>query len=95
MQAHLRKYFIIIGVDYMTKWEEVAPTTSVKTKEVAKFVSKIWYPLKIILDRGPSFRGDLVGELMEKLGNASCHSTSYYPQFNGLVEKIKKPKYWD
>ena len=36
----------------------------------------------------PGFRGDLVGELMKKLGIARRHSTPYYPQCNGLVEKM-------
>ncbi|MCO5552206.1 hypothetical protein L7F22_005718 [Adiantum nelumboides] len=65
-------------------------------------------PLEILSDRGPCFRGDLVGELMKKLGIERRHSTSYYPQCNGLVEKINgmickiiikqvvsKPKDWD
>ncbi|MCO5604734.1 hypothetical protein L7F22_058904 [Adiantum nelumboides] len=58
--------------------------------------------------RGPGFRGDLVGELMKKLGIERRHSTPYYPQCNGLVEKVNgmickiitkqvvsKPKDWD
>ena len=64
--------------------------------------------LEILSDRGPNFRGDLVGELMEKLGIARRHSTPYYPQCNGLVKKVNgmivrmitkqvhnKPKNWD
>ena len=45
-------------------------------------------PLEILSDRGPGFRADLVGELMEKLGIKRRHSTPYYPQCNGLVEKV-------
>ena len=45
-------------------------------------------PLEIISDRGPGFRGDLVKELMVKLGVKHRHSTPYYPQCNGLVEKV-------
>ena len=49
---------------------------------------KFGSPLEIISDRGPGFRGDLVKELMIKLGVKHMHSTPYYPQFNGLVEKV-------
>ena len=82
-----------MGVEYMTRWTEIVATTSVMAKEVAKFVYEnicchFGVPLEILSDRGPGFRGDLVGELMKKLGIACYHSTPYYPQCNGLVEKV-------
>ncbi|MCO5608733.1 hypothetical protein L7F22_062948 [Adiantum nelumboides] len=64
--------------------------------------------LVIFSDRGPSSRGDVVEELMKKLKIKRRHSTPYYPQCNGLVEKVNgmickiitkqvvsKPKEWD
>ena len=66
----------------MTKWAKAVATTSVMAKEVAKFVyENICYcfglPLEILSDRGPGFRSNLVGELMEKLGIARRHSNLY------------------
>ena len=108
----LREY-IIVGVDYMTKWAEATPTSRITTKDVAKFFFKticcrFGTPLEIISDRGPGFRGDLVGELIKNLGIKRRHSTPYYPQCNGLVEKVNgmickiitkhvgdKPQTWD
>ncbi|MCO5591119.1 hypothetical protein L7F22_045097 [Adiantum nelumboides] len=102
-----------MGVDYMTRWAEATATTSITAKEVAKFVfesicCRFGVPLEILSDRGPGFRGDLVGELMHNLGISRRHSTPYYPQCNGLVEKVNglvcriitkqvynKPKEWD
>ncbi|MCO5593825.1 hypothetical protein L7F22_047843 [Adiantum nelumboides] len=101
-----------MGVDYMTKWAEATTSARITAKEVAKFVyesicCKFGVPLEILSDRGPGFRGDLVGELMKKLGIERRHSTPYYPQCNGLVEKVNgkickiitkqvsKPKDWD
>ncbi|MCO5605765.1 hypothetical protein L7F22_059949 [Adiantum nelumboides] len=65
-------------------------------------------PLEIISDKGPGFRGDLVGDLMEQLGISRRHSSPYYPQCNGLVETVNgmicriitkqannRPKDWD
>ncbi|MCO5603541.1 hypothetical protein L7F22_057692 [Adiantum nelumboides] len=98
---------------YMTRWAEAATTTRITTKEVAKFVfenicCRFGTPPEIIFDRGPGFRGDLVGELMEQLGISRPHSSPYYPQCNGLVEKVNgmiyriitkqannRPKDWD
>ncbi|MCO5582409.1 hypothetical protein L7F22_036303 [Adiantum nelumboides] len=107
------KLYIIMGVDYMTRWAEATTSARITAKEVAKFVyesicCKFDVPLEILSDRGPGFRGDLVGELMKKLGIERRHSTPYYPQCNGLVGKVNgmicriitkqvvsKPKDWD
>ena len=77
----------------MTRWAEAAPTSRITAKDVAKFVFEniccsFGTPLEIISDRGPGFRSDLVKELMSKLGIKQRHSSPYYPQCNGLVEKI-------
>ncbi|MCO5566551.1 hypothetical protein L7F22_020228 [Adiantum nelumboides] len=111
--AQSGKQYIIVGVDYMTRWAEAAATTRITTKDVAKFVfenicCRFGTPLEIISDRGPGFRGDLVVELMEQLGISRQHSSPYYPQCNGLVEKVNdmicriiikqsnnRPKDWD
>ncbi|MCO5601050.1 hypothetical protein L7F22_055167 [Adiantum nelumboides] len=87
------KEYIIVGVDYMTRWAKALSTSRITAKDVANFIfnnicCKFGTPLEIISDRGPGFRGDLVGELMEKLGIKRRHSTPYYPQCNGLVEKV-------
>ena len=77
----------------MTRWMEAVATSWITAEEVAKFIfENIFYrfgtPLEILFDRGPSFKDDLVGEVMEKLGIKRRHSTTYYPQCNGLVEKV-------
>ncbi|MCO5575957.1 hypothetical protein L7F22_029764 [Adiantum nelumboides] len=107
------KLYIILGVDYMTRWEEATTLAKITVKEVTEFVyesicCKFGVPLEIISDRGPSFRGDLVAKLMKKLRIKRRHFTPYYPQCNGLVEKINdmicksitkqmvsRPKNWD
>ncbi|MCO5604628.1 hypothetical protein L7F22_058798 [Adiantum nelumboides] len=111
--AQSGKQYIIVGVDYMTRWAEAIATTRITAKDVARFVfenicCRFGTPLEIISDRGPGFRGDLVGELMEQLGISRRHSSPYYSQCNGLVEKVNgmicriinkqannRPKDWD
>ncbi|MCO5611402.1 hypothetical protein L7F22_065655 [Adiantum nelumboides] len=82
-----------MGVDYMTRWAEATTTSRITAVEVAKFIfehicCRFGVPLEILSDRGPGFRGDLVGERMKKLKIKRRHSTPYYPQCNGLVEKV-------
>ncbi|MCO5579490.1 hypothetical protein L7F22_033345 [Adiantum nelumboides] len=44
-------------------------------------------PLEIVSDNGPGFRKGLLTEVGEVLHILHWHSTPYYPQSNGLVEK--------
>ena len=93
----------------MTKWVEATFVKRIITKYVRKFIfdnicCRFGTPLDIILDRGPVFKG----ELMKRLKIKCQHSTPYYPQCNGLVEKMNgmickiitkhvvgKPQTWD
>ncbi|MCO5602757.1 hypothetical protein L7F22_056895 [Adiantum nelumboides] len=102
-----------MGIAYMTRWTEATTTSMITMVEVAKFIFEhICYrfgvPLEILSYRWLDFRGDLVGELMKNLKIKRRHSTPYYPQCNGLVEKVSgmiskiitkqvvsKPEEWD
>ena len=53
----LGKEYIIMGVNYMTRWVNVAPKSRITTKEVGKFVfdficSRFGAPVEIIFERG-------------------------------------------
>ena len=66
------KEYIIVGVDYMTRWVEAVSTSRITAKDVARFVfnnicCRFGVPLEIIFDRGPGFRGDLVKELISTI----------------------------
>ena len=107
------KEYIIVAVDYMTRWAEAASTTRITAAEVGKFVfdyicSRFGTPLEILSDRGPGFRAELLNDLLARLKIKHIHSTPYYPQCNGLVEKVNgmickiiakqvadRPKDWD
>ena len=54
------KEYIIMGVDYMTRWAEALPTKRITAKEVGKFIfecicCRFGTPLEILSDRGPGF----------------------------------------
>ncbi|MCO5597855.1 hypothetical protein L7F22_051940 [Adiantum nelumboides] len=86
------KQYILTATDYMTRWAEAANVARITAADVSKFVldyiySRFGTPLEILSDRGPSFRADLLDALLENLSIKHVHSTPYYPQCNGLVEK--------
>ena len=88
-----RKVFIIVAVDYMTRWAEAVSTRRITAQDVGKFVfenicCRFGTPLEIISDHGPGFRSDVLKELMRRLNVKHRFSSPYYPQCNGLVEKV-------
>ncbi|MCO5596348.1 hypothetical protein L7F22_050409 [Adiantum nelumboides] len=107
------KLYILVAIDYMTRWVEAQSVAKVNEKTVSKFVythicCRFGTPLEIFSDNGPGFRRGLLTEVCEELKISHRHSTPYYPQSNGLVEKANgiiagiirkmvesKPKCWD
>jgi transposase InsO family protein len=87
--------YIIVAVDYFTKWAEAMPTFDNTGKTVALFlfnhvITLFGVPQAIVIDHGSHFRNNMMYELTEKLGLRHDSSTPYYPQANGQVESINK-----
>ena len=87
------KCYILTAVDYLSCWAEASAVRQVTAKDVAKFVyedicCKFRVPLEILSNQGPSFRGDLVEYLCEKMKITRRYTTPYYPQCNGLNERF-------
>ncbi|MCO5591335.1 hypothetical protein L7F22_045317 [Adiantum nelumboides] len=85
------KLYIIVAIDYMTRWVEAQSVARVNEKTVSRFVythicCRFGTPLEIVFDNGPRFRKGLLTEVCEELHIIHWHSTPYYPQSNGLVE---------
>jgi transposase InsO family protein len=80
--------YIIVAVDYFTKWAEAMPTFDNTGKTATLFlfnhvITRFGVPQAIITDRGSHFRNNMMSELTEKLGLRHDSSTPYYPQANG------------
>ena len=85
--------YIIIAVDYFTKWAKAMPTLAVDGKTMTQFIfnhviPRFGVPQAIITNHGSHFRHYMVAELTSKLGLHHNSSTSYYPQANGQVEVV-------
>ena len=75
--------YILVAIDYFTKWVEVASYSVLKAKHVAQFIENniiCWYgvPQEIISDNGSHFKGE-VRTIME-LYNIGHHKSSPYRQ---------------
>jgi len=76
--------YIIVAVDYFTKWVKVMPTFDNTRKTTALFifnhiVTIFGVPQAIVTDHGSHFRNFMMSELTEKLGLRHENSTPYYP----------------
>ncbi|KAL2243765.1 UNVERIFIED_CONTAM: Transposon Ty3-G Gag-Pol polyprotein [Sesamum indicum] len=85
------KTYIILGVDYVSKWVEAKATRVDDAKTVVEFVkanifSRFGMPRAIISDRGTHFCNKVVDALFKKYNITHRISTAYHPQTNGQAE---------
>ncbi|KAL1531157.1 hypothetical protein AAHA92_33869 [Salvia divinorum] len=83
--------YILVAVDYVSKWVEAKATSSNDSSEVAKFLkanifSRYGVPRAIISDQGTHFCNRTIEALMKKYGVHHRLSTPYHPQSNGQAE---------
>ncbi|XP_015161420.1 uncharacterized protein K02A2.6-like [Solanum tuberosum] len=87
--------FILVAIDYFTKWVEAASYKSVTKKVVADFVRnnlicRFGVPESIITDNGANLNSHLMKEICEQFKITHRNSTAYRPQMNGAVEAANK-----
>jgi hypothetical protein len=87
--------YIIVAIDYFTKWVEAKAVKVNNAEEVAIFIyeeiiCRHGCPQKILSDRGTHFNNNMIKELMKKFEIKHIFSTSYHPKTNGLVERFNK-----
>lgn len=87
--------WILVAIDYFTKWIEAIPTKKADHQVVMKFLTKNIFtrfgcPTKLVTDNAVAFRAKELVDMCESMGITLVHSTSYYPQGNGLAESSNK-----
>ncbi|XP_039686367.1 uncharacterized protein [Medicago truncatula] len=87
--------YILVGIDYFTKWIEAIPLKDVTQEEVISFIQKfIIYrfgiPETITTDQGSVFTGRKMVKFAEDTGFKLLTSTPYYAQANDQVEAANK-----
>ena len=87
--------YIIVAVDYFTKWVEAMPTFKDDGETAALFlfnqiIARFGVPREIVTDHGSHFQNQMMSELTSNLGLRQEHSSPYYPQANGQVEAVNK-----
>ncbi|GJR28033.1 reverse transcriptase domain-containing protein [Tanacetum coccineum] len=82
--------YILVAVDYLSKWVEAKALPTNDARVVVKFLksffSRFGAPRVIISDRGTYFFNDKFDKVMFKYGVTHRLSTPYHPQTSGQVE---------
>nr|GEU46820.1 reverse transcriptase domain-containing protein [Tanacetum cinerariifolium] len=82
--------YILVAVDYLSKWVEVKALPTNDARVVVKFLksllARFGTPRAIISDRGTHFCNDQFVKVMLKYGVTHCLFTAYHLQTSGQVE---------
>uniref|UniRef100_A0A2N9H9Y5 Uncharacterized protein n=1 Tax=Fagus sylvatica TaxID=28930 RepID=A0A2N9H9Y5_FAGSY len=83
--------FLVVGIDYFTKWVEAEPLATITEKNIRAFVWKaiicrFGIPKAFISDNGRQFDNSPFREFCAELGIHNHYSSPGHPQANGQVE---------
>ena len=94
-QASRQRKFIIVAIDYFTKWIEAEPLASITGASITKFfrnsiIYRFGIPKYLITDNGSQFASPDLRELCGKYNITQKFTSVYHPQANGQVENANR-----
>ena len=89
-----KKCYILVAVDYVSKWVEAEAFVTCDARSVIKFLKKLFarfgIPKSIISDRGTHFCNAIMEKTLARYGVTHKLSTAYHPQTNGQTENTNR-----
>ncbi|KAJ9538031.1 hypothetical protein OSB04_030764 [Centaurea solstitialis] len=86
--------YILVAVDYVSKWAEAKASPTNDAKVVVNFVKSLvcryGCSKAIISDRGTHFANHLLEKTLQRYGVHHRFSTAYHPQANGQAENTNR-----
>ncbi|TNN05036.1 Retrovirus-related Pol polyprotein from transposon 17.6, partial [Schistosoma japonicum] len=87
--------YILVKVDYFTKWCEAAPIPQRDAATIAKVFINTWIarygaPTALHSDQGPAFESYLIASVCSFFGIRKTRTTAYHPQENGLLKRTNR-----
>ena len=89
--ASYSNLYILLAVDYVSKWVEAIPTRTNDAKVVAQFLrsnifSRFGTPRALITDNCTHFCNKVIDKVLQKYGVRHRTSLAYHPESNGQAE---------
>ncbi|GJV74154.1 reverse transcriptase domain-containing protein [Tanacetum coccineum] len=82
--------YILVAVDYVSKWVEAQALPTNDARAVVKFLRKLFarfgVPKALISDRGTHFCNSQLEKALQRYGVTHKLSTAYHPQSNGKIK---------
>ena len=93
--APAQKKLLLVATDYFSKWIEADAFSSIKDRDVTRFIWKnivcrFSIPRSIVSDNGSQFDCRVYRDFCQELKIKNLYSTSRYPQSNGQAEAFNK-----
>ncbi|XP_021757974.1 uncharacterized protein LOC110723010 [Chenopodium quinoa] len=87
--------FLLVAVDYFTKWIEVEPVAKITAAEVKKYIwknifTRFGLPMAMVFDHGSQFDCKLVKELLSMYKVKFAYAAVCHPQSNGQAKAANK-----
>ena len=87
--------YMLLAVDYASKWVEAIPTRTNDASMVVKFLrshifTRFGTPRELIMDGGTHFCNKLVNKVLQKYGVWHHTSLAYHPQENGKAKESNR-----
>ena len=83
--------FLVVGIDYFTKWVEVEALAIIMEKNIPSFIwrciiCRFGIPRVLVSDNGKQFDNNAFRDFCSQLGIRNHYSSPAHPQANGQVE---------
>jgi transposase InsO family protein len=86
--------YILVVIDYFTKWVELFPLPNTKAKTIAQLfldevICRFGFPVRLISDNGVQFVSSIFTNVCQSLGIQHQRTPLYHPQAN-LCERVNR-----
>ncbi|KAD4983021.1 hypothetical protein E3N88_19692 [Mikania micrantha] len=86
--------YILVAIDYVSKWVEAQALPTNDARVVLKFLKKLFSrfgtPRALISDRGTHFCNTMLEKALQRYGVTHRLATAYHPQTSGQVENANR-----
>ena len=87
--------FLVVGIDYFTKWVEAEPLTTITEKNIRSFVwrniiCRYGIPRVLVSNNRKQFNGKQFKDFCSELGIKNHYSSPTHSQANGQVEVMSR-----